>query len=91
MAIHRVVTRQFGVEIARKYFNVTSFIHYLRRGVVLSVNPWHRFDNLRGAQQSPLLAVHELAQHPVLILHVQRDPFLLAPEIERSSRQVGVG
>ena len=91
MAVHLVVARELGVEVARENFNVTGFVHDLRCGVVLGIDPRHRLDNLRRTQERTLFTVHELAQHPVLVLHVEIDPLFFTPRREGGSIKRGRG
>ncbi len=48
----------------------------------------HRLDDLGRADQRPLLAVEELRERPVLALDAERDPFLVAPLLDRGAGQV---
>ena len=64
--VDRVVTRQLRVEVAGEHLDVAGLVHHLRRRVVLGVDPRDGLDDLRGADQRALLAVHELGQRPVL-------------------------
>ena len=69
--VDRVVTRQLRVEVPGEHLDVAGLVHHLRRRVVLGVDPRHRLDDLRGADQRALLAVHELRQRPVLRLDAE--------------------
>ena len=86
--VDRVVARELGVEVLGEHLDVASFVHHLRRRVVLRVDPRNGLDDLGGAEQRALLAVHELAQRPVLRLDAELDPLLLGPLLEGRAREV---
>src|SRR6185437_11327933 len=63
-------------------------VHHLGGGVVLGVDPRHRFHDLGGTQQSALLAVQELRKRPVLRFATELDPFVRRPLLERRALQI---
>jgi hypothetical protein len=86
VGVERVVPVELGVEVLGEHLDVAGLVHHLGRGVVLGVDPRHRLDDLRRADQRTLLAVHELAEGPVVGLDAEVDPLLLAPLLERACR-----
>ena len=88
VGVDRVVPRQLRVEVPGEDLDVAGLVHHLGRGVVLGVDPRHGLDDLRGADQRALLAVHELRQRPVLRLDPELDPLLVAPLLERRAGEV---
>ena len=71
VGVDRVVARQLLVEVPGEHLDVAGLVHHLRRRVVLGVDPRHRLDDLRGADERALLAVEELRQRPVLRLDAE--------------------
>ena len=86
--VDRVVTRQLRVEVAREHLDVTGLVHHLGRRVVLGVDPRNGLDDLGGADERTLLAVHELREGPVLGLDPEVDPLLVAPVLEGRALRV---
>ena len=60
VVVDAVLAAELLVEVAGEHLDVARFVHHLRRGVVLRVDPRNGLDDARGAQQRALLAVHEL-------------------------------
>ena len=87
-ALTRVGARQLLVEVLGEHLDVAGLVHHLGGGVVLGVDPRDGLDDLGGADQRALLAVHELAEHPVLRLHAELGPLLIAPALEERAAQV---
>ena len=78
-----VLARHLLVEVLGEHLDVAGLVHHLRRRVVLGVDPRHRLDDPRGAQQRALLAVQELGQQRVLHLDADLGPLLLAEVLDR--------
>ena len=62
VGVDRVVAVELGVEVLGEDLDVAGLVHHLGGGVVLGVDPRHGLDDLGGADQRALLAVHELAE-----------------------------
>ena len=84
-----VVTVELGVQVASEHLDVARLVHHLRRRVVLRIDPRGGDHDLAGAQQGALLAVEELAHPPVEGLHLELQPFLVAPVLDRGPFDVG--
>ena len=80
--------RQLLAEVLRIDLHVTRFVHDLRGGVVLGVDPRHLLDDLRGADQRALLAVHELRQDPRLLGGAEVEPLVFGELLERRAGAV---
>ena len=74
MGVERVVASELGVEVLGEHLHVAGLVHDLGGGVVLGVDPRHGLNDLGRADEGALLAMHELAEAPVLHLHVHLDP-----------------
>ena len=83
-----VVALELGVEVAGEDLDVPGLVHDLRRRVVLRVDPRHGLDDLRRADECPLLAVEELAHPPVEGLDRELRPVLLAPSLQRGALEL---
>src|SRR5579883_2046765 len=73
---------------------MASFVHHLRRGVVLRLELRRALDELRGGDQRELFAVDELAQRVAELLAAQLEPRALAeplPERRAEDRDAEVG
>ena len=86
VGVDRVVARQLGVEVLGEDLDVAGLVHHLGRRVVLGVDPRHGLDDLGRADQRALLAVHELAERPVLALDADLDPLLRRPTSRTACR-----
>ena len=82
VGVHRVVAGELRVEVLREDLHVAGLVHHLRGGVVLGVDPGDGLDDFRRAQERALLAVHELGEQPVLVLHAELQEALLVPLLE---------
>ena len=65
------------VEVLGEDLDMAGLVDHLGGGVVLGVDPRNGFDDLGGAQQGALLAVHELRQAPVHGLDAEVGPLVL--------------
>ena len=63
---------------------MAGLVDHLRRRKQLGVVPRHRLGDAGGADQCSLLAMHELRQAPVLALHAELQPLLVAPALEQA-------
>ncbi len=88
MRVDRIVPRQLRVEIPREHLDMAGLVDHLGGRVVLRVDPRHRLDDLRGAEQRALLTVQELRQRPVLGLDRVPHPLLFTPAFHRGPPQV---
>ena len=83
VGVDRVVARQLVSRYLAKTSTWRASSITWVDGVVLGVDPRHGLDDLGGADQRALLAVHELAERPVLALDAELEPLLVAPLLER--------
>jgi hypothetical protein len=79
VGVDRVVARRAWCRGTGEHLDVAGLVHDLGRGVVLGVDPRDRLDDLGGAEQSALLAVHELAEGPVLLSRPSSHPLGVSP------------
>jgi hypothetical protein len=89
VGVDGVVPGALVVEVLGEHLDVAGLVHDLGGRVVLGVDPRHRLDDPGRTQQRPLLAVHELAQPPVLPVDDELGPLLLAELLERRSGRLG--
>ncbi len=78
-----VLAAELLVEVAGEDLDVAGLVDDLGAGVQLGVVPRHGLDDLGGAQQRALLAVHELAEAPVAALDAELEPLLVVPLLDR--------
>ena len=85
VGVDLVVAAELLVDVAGEDLDVAGLVDDLRGGVELGVVPGHGLDDLGGAEQRALLAVHELAEAPAPALHAELDPLPLVPLLDRGA------